>query len=576
MEKWSICNKTGDFEGIAKAFGLSKVSARALVNRNMTDHDDIRKYLYPDISAFYPPHLITGLMDAARVLADKIALGMKIRIVGDYDVDGIMATYILTDAIAACKGSVDWYIPHRIKDGYGINAEIIRNAQDDGIDTIVTCDNGIAAFDAADEARRLGITMIVTDHHEIQSRLPDCDIVIDPKREDDHYPCKDICGAVVASKLAEALFDECGIPYEPDIYLEVKAMATICDVVPLLDENRAIAKLGIRKLAHTANPGLAALIAERVSDPENLSDYHVGFLLGPCFNATGRIDDAGVALGMLMEKDPVQARQMALTCIRLNEERKSMTAQEEEKALDIINSWETLPNVIVVELKTCHESILGIIAGRLKEHYMRPVIAVTRTNDGYKGSGRSIEGYNIFEKISACEDLLIRFGGHPMAAGMTIKEGCLAEFAERLNRDCGLKPEDMCRKLLLDAEVDFCVFNDRTVDELGLFAPFGTGNPSLLFAQRGLKARQLSYIGKDLNYLKLILESPSGQVITATLFSNAGAAVEKMKEKYGEQAVKDAFAGRPNNIELTAAFVPKINTFREKREVQMNIKALKW
>ena len=576
MEKWSICNKTGDFDAIAGQFGLSKISARALVNRNITSNADIQKYLYPDFDAFYPPHLITDLKKAAQVLADRISDGKKIRIVGDYDVDGIMATYILTDAVTTCGGDADWYIPHRIKDGYGINAEIIKNAAEDGVDTIVTCDNGIAAFDAADEARKRAVTMIVTDHHEIQSRLPDCDLIIDPKREDDHYPCKDICGAVVAAKLAQALFEERGMAFPPDMYLEFKAMATICDVVPLVDENRAIAKLGIKKLAYTSNPGLSALIQEKSIDPETLSDYHVGFILGPCFNATGRIDDAGVALGMLMEKDPEKARSLALECVKLNEERKAMTAVEEQKAVDIIDGWPELPGVIVVELKDCHESILGIIAGRLKERYMRPTIAVTGVGEGYKGSGRSIEGYNIFDQISKCEDLLIRYGGHPMAAGMTIKEGCLKEFTERLNANNTLKPEDMCRKLLLDAEVAFYAFDEKVVDELSMFAPFGVGNPSLLFAQRGLKVRQLSYIGKEGSFLKLTLEGSKGQLITATQFANVAATLDEMKQKYGTAQVKDAFAGRPNDIVLTVAYQPKINTFRDKREVQMNIKAIKW
>ena len=575
MEKWSICNKTGDFEGISKSFGLSAISARALVNRNLTDNEKIKKYLYPDYDSFYPPHLIADLDKAAKVLSDKISAGKRIRIVGDYDVDGIMATYILTDAINTCGGLADWYIPHRIKDGYGINAEIIKNAAEDGIDTVVTCDNGIAAFDAAQEARKRGIMMIITDHHEIQSRLPDCDIIIDPKREDDTYPCKDICGAVVAAKLSQALFEERGIDAPPDMYLEFKAMATICDVVPLRDENRAIAKLGLKKLGHTLNPGLSALIREKAIDAESLSDYHVGFILGPCFNATGRIDDAGVALGMLMEKDPQKARDLALECIKLNEERKSMTAVEEHKAIEKIDGWKEIPEVIVVELEDCHESILGIIAGRLKEHYMRPAIALTKVADGYKGSGRSIEAYNIFEKISECEDLLVRFGGHPMAAGMTVKEGCLEKFRERLNKNSGLKPEDMCRKLLLDAEVAFYAFNERVVDELALFSPFGAGNPSLLFAQRNLRVRQLSYIGKDASFLKLLLESDQGEVITATLFANVSSTVEEMRSKFGEQQVKEAFAGRTNDIVLTAAYQPKINAFRERREVQMNIKAIR-
>ncbi|MBR4724857.1 MAG: single-stranded-DNA-specific exonuclease RecJ, partial [Lachnospiraceae bacterium] len=452
MNKWAICNKTGDFEGISKQFGLSAVSARLLVNRDIVEAEKIREFFEPDISMLQSPFLLKNMDKAALLLKEKIGEGMSIRVVGDYDVDGIMATYILTDAIRSCGGKADWYIPHRIRDGYGINPEIIDAAQSEGIDTVVTCDNGIAAFDAAEEAKKVGITMLITDHHELQEKLPDCDIIIDPKQKDDTYPCKDICGAVVAAKLAEALFDRCGIRFEADKYLEFMAMATICDVVSLTGENRAIVKLGLRKLVKTTNPGLAALMREKGIDPENITEYHIGFILGPCFNATGRIDDAGVALNMLIEKDAERASKLAVDCVELNEERKAMTAAEEKKAVQIVDSMEKLPKVLVIELEGCHESILGIIAGRIKEHYSRPAIVATKNPDGYKASARSTEYYNIFEELKKAADLLVKYGGHPMAAGLTIKEGCFEEFVRRLNDNCELEEEDMYKKILLDAE----------------------------------------------------------------------------------------------------------------------------
>lgn len=575
MEKWAICNKKGDFEGISARFGISQIAARLLVNRDLCTDEQIREFFEPDISMLHSPFLIKDLDRAARALCEKINRNARIRIVGDYDVDGIMATYILTDAVRSCGGDVDWYIPHRIRDGYGINAEIIDNAADDGIDTVVTCDNGIAAVDAAAQARRRGITMIVTDHHELQDVLPDCDIIVDPKRKDDEYPCKEICGAVVAAKLAQALFGITGRDYDPERYLEFMAMATVCDVVSLRGENRTIAKLGIKKLATTSCYGLSALIREKGIDISSLSEYHIGYVLGPCFNATGRIDDAGVALNLLMESDECKAGKLAQECVALNEERKEMTAQQEKKAVKIVDAFPVLPKVIVVELEDCHESILGIIAGRLKEHYSRPAIAATRNTDGYKASARSIENYNIFEELKKCSDLLVKFGGHPMAAGLTIREGCFEEFAKRLNDNCTMDENDMCRKVLLDAEVSFNAFNEKTVGELALFSPFGPGNASALFGERNLKVRSISYIGKDNSFLKFIFVNSFGLEITATMFSNAALVVEELEERFGKEQVQRAFRGGENDICVTAAYVPKINTYREMKEIQMNIKYLR-
>ena len=575
MNKWAICNKTGDFEGISKQFGLSAVSARLLVNRDIVEAEKIREFFEPDISMLQSPFLLKNMDKAALLLKEKIGEGMSIRVVGDYDVDGIMATYILTDAIRSCGGKADWYIPHRIRDGYGINPEIIDAAQSEGIDTVVTCDNGIAAFDAAEEAKKVGITMLITDHHELQEKLPDCDIIIDPKQKDDTYPCKDICGAVVAAKLAEALFDRCGIRFEADKYLEFMAMATICDVVSLTGENRAIVKLGLRKLVKTTNPGLAALMREKGIDPENITEYHIGFILGPCFNATGRIDDAGVALNMLIEKDAERASKLAVDCVELNEERKAMTAAEEKKAVQIVDSMEKLPKVLVIELEGCHESILGIIAGRIKEHYSRPAIVATKNPDGYKASARSTEYYNIFEELKKAADLLVKYGGHPMAAGLTIKEGCFEEFVRRLNDNCELEEEDMYKKILLDAEVSFNTFDEKTVNELNLFAPFGQGNPAPLFGERNLQVRSISYIGRDNSFLKFILVNSRGRQITATLFSNVSNVLDEMESRFGKEELQKAFNGAANEITITAAYVPKLNVYHDNRDIQMNLKYIR-
>ncbi|MBO4415807.1 MAG: single-stranded-DNA-specific exonuclease RecJ [Lachnospiraceae bacterium] len=575
MEKWAICNKKGDFDGISRDFGISKVSARILVNRDICEYDQINEFLNPEISMLHSPIFLNGVSEAAVQLKKKIDEGKKIRIVGDYDVDGIMATYILTDAIRSCGGNADWYIPHRIRDGYGINPDIINTAVEDGIDTVITCDNGIAAFEAADEARKAGITMIITDHHELQDRLPDCDIIIDPKQKDDTYPCKEICGAVVAAKLAQILFETMGLGSKEDRYLEFMAMATICDVVSLRGENRVIAKLGIKKLTSTSNPGLAALIGEKNLDPDSLTEYHVGYVLGPCFNATGRIDDAGVALKMLMEKDPAAASDYARECVQLNEERKEMTAEQEKKAIELVDAFDVLPKVIVVELADCHESILGIIAGRLKEHYSRPAIAATRNSEGYKASARSTENYNIFEELKKCSDLLVKFGGHPMAAGLTIKADCFDEFAARMNDNCELGDEDLCRRVLIDAEVAFNAFDEKTMNELARFAPFGPGNPTALFAERDLRVKSISYIGKDNNFLKFILENSFGYSITATMFSDAEGVIGSLERKFGRDQVKKAFSGLKNEVSITAAYYPRVNVYRDVKDIQMNIRYIR-
>ena len=371
------------------------------------------------------------------------------------------------------------------------------------------------------------------------------------------------------------LFEETGTDILNDHYMEFMAMATVCDVVKLTGENRVIVRLGLDRLAHTRNIGLSALIDEKGIDRGQLNEYHLGFLLGPCFNATGRIDDAGMALMMLIEKDPQKAAEYARQCSMLNDERKEMTAQQEIIAADIVEKFEIMPRVLVVELKECHESILGIIAGRLKDRFNRPAIVATVTSDGYKASGRSTENYNIFEELKKCSDLLVKFGGHPMAAGLTVKSGCLDELRTRLNENCTLEEKDMFRKVLLDLEVSFNLFDMRAVEELSMFAPFGQGNPSPLFGERDLRVLNMSYIGRDNKYLKLMCQNRFGHVFCATMFSNVSETIELLKDSFGGDQVRRAFTGQENGIVITAAYVPKINEFRETREIQMNIRHVK-
>lgn len=575
MDKWTISNRLGDFEAIMSEFGVSEIMARLMVNRGITSGEEVRSFLHPELSDLHSPHLMQNLDAAAELIAAKIASGRRIRVVGDYDVDGIMATYILTDALKLAGADADWYIPHRIRDGYGLNEDIIRTAAADGIDTVVTCDNGISASAASKEAAAHNITLVITDHHEIPEILPDAAVLVDPKAEGETYPCRDICGAVVAAKLAQALFECLRIGEDETRYLEFMAMATICDVVALKGENRVIAKLGMEKLKNTSNYGLAALVRETGIDPAQLSEYHAGFVLGPCFNATGRIDDAGLALELLMSDNPEEASRLALECRNLNEDRKLMTAEQEKAAIDKLESIGELPKVIVLELEDCHESILGIIAGRIKERYNRPAVIVTMSGENYKGSARSIPAYNMFGELKKCGDLLLKFGGHPMAAGLSFAKENLAALRERLNECCTLTEEDMCRKVSIDIEVSFNLFDEDVVGEIGMLAPFGQGNASPLFAERGLKVRNIRYMGKDSSFLKFRLINRFGHEFTAISFNDAADTIRELEDAFGKNEVRRALAGGSNRIVLTAAYVPRVNEFRDTKEMQMIIKALR-
>lgn len=576
MEKWTICNRTGDFEGIRRRFGVSDITARLLVNRRITEETETDAFLHPNEKQLNSPELMTGLSEAVDFITQKIREGRKIRIVGDYDVDGIMATFILFDSLGRAGADVDWYIPHRIRDGYGLNEDIMRTASADGVDTVITCDNGISAVAAGIEAAKAGISLIITDHHEVPDEVPPAEVIVDPKQPGDTYPCHEICGAVVASKLGRTVLKRLGTDVPEDEYLEYMAMATICDVVALRGENRTIAALGMEKLRTTSNLGLSALIRATEIDPQTLSEYHVGFILGPCFNATGRIDDAGLAMELLTAKDAAEAEKLADECRRLNEERKEMTAEQEQKTIEKLEALSSIPKVIVLELEDCHESILGIIAGRIKERYNRPAIIVTMSKGNYKGSGRSVVGYNLFEELTAHKEYLLKFGGHPLAAGMTIEKEKLDGFREALNRDCLLNEEDMCRKIQIDAEVSFQLFTPQVVDEIGMLAPFGQGNPAPLFAERGLRVRGMKYIGRDNSFLRFKVVNSGGYEFTALSFFPADETVAEMNQKFGEAEVAKAFAGAENSIVMTAAFVPRINVFRDMTEVQMNIKALRF
>ena len=593
-EKWSVCNKKGDFGFIMNTFGVTASTARLLINRDKTTEEDIREFLYPDEDNLHPGTLMRNLKEAADIIEEKLSSRKKIRIIGDYDADGIMSTFILYDALKKMGAEADFYIPDRIKDGYGINADMIVRAEEDGIDTVLTCDNGISATDAADEARKRGITLIVTDHHELPEELPDAKIIVDPKHPDDTYPCKNICGAVVAAKLAVELLNRgltplaqqsgkaCPSPYYR--YIEYMAIATICDVVPLDKENRTIASLGLKKLNEkyhsgtdstdgSINMGLKALI-DLCDIKGVISDHTVGYIIGPCLNATGRLDLAGRALHMLLAEDPAEALKYAGECRELNEERKAMTVSETEKALKNLEDNAVSDRVLVVELPDCHESLAGIIAGRIREKYIKPVFVLTKGKDMIKGSGRSIPGYNMFGEMQKCSELFSKFGGHPMAAGLSLIEENVAAFREKINAICTLTEEDMKKKVLLDAAVPISAFDEKSVEELQLFAPCGPENPAPLFGDRNNKVIRLRRIGKNNNFLKMTMEDSKGIRYSAVCFKDAEEVIGALSEKYGSVQVDRAFEGRDNDIRLNVSYIPEINEYNGVRSIQMKIQGI--
>lgn len=616
-EKWSIKGKKGDFEFIMNTFGVTACTARLLINRGKTEERDIREFLYPDESMLYPQSLMRNLPEAADVIDEKLSSHAKIRVIGDYDADGIMSTYILTDALKKIGAEADFYIPDRLKDGYGINAEMIDAAKLDGIDTIITCDNGIAAVEAADEAKKLGITLIVTDHHELPEVLPDARIIVDAKHPEDTYPCKDICGAVVAAKLAAELLERRNMaPKGKGVlpYLEFMAIATICDVVPLDGENRTIASMGLKKLnteylgsvddtyfsssitdtlgekGNTShiNLGLKALI-DTCELKDRISDYNIGFVIGPCLNATGRLDLAARAMKLLCSNDMKEALALATECRELNQERKDMTFKETEKAFQILENSVNIENqdesavlkitgnanlsekVLVVVLPTCHESLAGIIAGRIREKYNKPTLVLTGAKEGMKGSGRSIPGYNMFGELQKCADLFTKFGGHPMAAGLSLATENVLEFRRRINENCDMTDEDMMRRVELDAAVTLGCFDEKSVEELNLFYPCGQGNPTPIFGDMNVKPTRIRRIGKNNNFLRFNFEDSKGYRFQAVYFKDPEELIDCIAEKYGRDQVDLAFEGSPNNIKLTLSYVPEINEYNGQRSIQMKV-----
>ena len=567
--KWMVYAKKADFKQIASEYGIDQVLARIIRNRDICSSKDIDMYLNGNLNDIHNPHSMKDADKFVDIITKKIEEHKPVRIIGDYDIDGICSIYILFCGLKAAGADVDYVVPHRINDGYGINEHLIDNAINEGIDTIVTCDNGIAAYNQVRYAKDNGITMIVTDHHDVPFEIkddkkvynvPPADAVINPKQADCDYPFKLLCGAGVAYKLISLLYDRLGLDKkELEDYIEFMAIATVGDIVDLIDENRIVVKYGLNHIAHTKNTGLRALIEECQLDINNISSYHIGFVIGPCLNASGRLDTARQAIELMLCKDNEKAHNMAKELIALNNERKSMTEQETQKAIELVENTGLLKDrVLVIYLKDCHESIAGIIAGRIKERYYRPTFVITNAEDGAKGSGRSIEGYNMYEEINKCKNVLTKYGGHPMAAGLSLAISDIDIFRKMLNDNAILTDEDLIPKMWIDVPMPVSYANIRLVNQLKLLEPFGKGNEKPVFADRNLYVKTASVIGKSKNVLRCQLETEDGTYVPAV--------------RFGINNIDDIPRA---GMRISIIYYPDINTFNGIMSLQIIIKEWK-
>lgn len=583
MEKWIEIRKGGNFMEMAKKYGIDPLIARIIRNRDIIDEKEITEYLYGGKEALHNPHLLKDVDKAAEIIAEGIAEKKAMRIIGDYDIDGVNATYILLDGIRRCGGKVDAAIPDRMKDGYGINEHLIEQALSDGKELLITCDNGIAAINEINFAKEKGMTVVVTDHHEIPYRNTEqgkeflrskADAIVNPKQADCPYPCKGICGAVVAWKLVQVLYERMDIPVEEaDIFIENAGFATVGDVMDLTGENRILVKLGLKALEHTKNPGMKALIAKNKLSDKPLSAYHIGFVLGPCINASGRLDTAKRSLELLLERDEVKASALAGELVELNESRKYMTQQETQKALEQIEKeGREKDKVLVVYLPECHESLAGIIAGRIREAYQRPVFVLTRGEEGVKGSGRSIEAYSMFDKMTEVAELFTKYGGHPMAAGLSMREEDIDKLREQLNQKAELSEEDMAEVVRLDAVLPMSYFTVDTIRQLSVLEPCGKSNTRPVFADRNIKITRAGIVGINRNVLKLHLLDSKGNPVAGVYFGEVEKFLAFLSEKFGSEEVDAAMHGKENSIQFAAVYEPAVDTYSGRESVQAIIR----
>ncbi|KQB77395.1 recombinase RecJ [Clostridium butyricum] len=566
---------------MAHKYGITELMSKLIINRDITDDFLIRSYIKPEFNMLHEPRDMKDMNKAVEIIINKIKNKNKIRIIGDYDVDGVISVYILYCALKRCGADVDYEIPDRIKDGYGVNVGIIEKAKDEGIDTIITCDNGISAIDPIKTAKELGMTVIVTDHHDIpfvENELgertfirSEADAILNPKQEECKYKFKSLCGAGVAFKLIQVLYEEFKISEEEAFdFIEFLAIATVCDVVDLVDENRVFVKKGLEKINKTTNLGLQELLVECEIQDKKIGVYHLGFIIGPCINASGRLDNAKKGVRLLLCEDEKEAVTLAKDLVKLNEERKSMTMNGVEDAIEIVENSDMKNNkVFVIYLPHIHESLAGIIAGRIREKYNVPTLILTKSENGAKGSGRSIEEYNMFEELVKCKDLLDKFGGHPMAAGFSLKEENIDEFRKRLNEKTTLNEEDLLRKVTIDTVLPLDKITYDLVNELERLEPFGKANSKPLFGEKDINVIKAMILGKNRNVLKMKLKTKAGKSIDGVYFGDIETFEEFIRDKYGNDQLIKLYDGSYNDVKLDMVFYPDINEYNGNVSLQV-------
>jgi single-stranded-DNA-specific exonuclease len=564
-EKWMLQTKRADFEEMARCHHITPVTARIIRNRDVMGQEAVEKYLNGGLKDLYSPHLLKDMDRTVTILKEKKEQLKPIRIVGDYDIDGVCSTYLLYQALSQVGAVVDYEIPDRLKDGYGINESIIRAAASDGIDTILTCDNGIAAVEQIKLAKELGLTVLITDHHDIMKEdgreiLPPADAVVNPKQEECQYPFPDICGGMVAYKLVQALYEEFHVPMEKWLEMvEFAAIATVGDVMKLQDENRIIVKEGLNRIGQTKSLGLLKLIERNDLDKDQISAYHIGFVIGPCLNAGGRLQTAKLALSLLLSREEEEADQMALELKALNDQRKDMTKQGTSEAVELVEALYREDKVLVVYLPECHESLAGIIAGRLREYFQKPAFVLTDGEESVKGSGRSIETYHMFDALVEVKELLLKFGGHPMAAGLSLPKENVDKFRKCLNEQARLTDEDFIRKVWIDVPMPLEYINEPLIEELELLEPFGQGNEKPLFAQKGLNIRSVRVLGRNRNAVKFSLATDQGTPMDAMMFADGDSFLEEL----GDSRVLDVI------------YYPAVNEYNGNKNLQIVIRNYK-
>lgn len=585
-EKWLLRNKKVDLKAMSEKYKISQLLCKLMVNRDIIDENIINSYINPVYKYLHSPKTMKDVVIAVDIIKRKIQENKKIRIIGDYDVDGIISVFILYTALKKCGANVDYEIPDRIKDGYGINENIVKVAYDEGVDTIITCDNGISAIDQIQYAKDLGLTVIVTDHHDVPFIEEDgvrtflssqADAIINPKQIECEYKFKSICGAGVAFKLMEALYEEIGMDKEECYKLiEFVAIATVCDVVDLIDENRIFVKNGLEMLNNSKNIGINALKKACGLEDKEITAYHLGFVIGPCLNASGRLDSAKKGLELLLMEDDEEAKNLAQEIVDLNDARKNMTKEGVDRAINIIDSTDiNNDKILVVYIPDIHESLAGIVAGRVKEQYNKPTIILTKSEEGVKGSARSIEEYNMFEGLLACKELLDKFGGHPMAAGLSLQEDKVDELRIALNNKCELTDEDLTRKIMIDSSLPLEYLNLHLIEELNVLEPFGKGNAKPVFGVRDAKITKAMLLGKDKNVLKLKLLTNNNITIDAMIFNDLENFESKIIEKYGNEELDNLYNKSNNNIPMDFTFYPSINEWNGNKSIQIVVNGIR-